>query len=472
MRFSEQFNVTGSDQSEWFDPILSISPLFIDPFLVYAAERGHFGGSHDEVIAFFNVAFRLIAQSGGDRHSISWRRAASLLVFPEVAEICLGYTGHGTRGSGSGRRLGQMMALALWEAIQAGVTEITHFEEVEIIREGIGADRISDITANLIRGRLAHFTEAVCREHGVPTRTTRYRNGVFDLANESWSPAEFQLPYNPHNERPILLVPKRYLSDLPRIDAYDFWQYCYLNENETLRDEFGADISRRVDKRTIVAFARRHQRIRAAYIRAVEQSRPRPYDFERDPQGVYRWYEATLAYCQGHPQALFADADPDFEATIRRLCEEYRQFIENNQGWQLLWNDNGEPRTERAAQTLFLGIVKHYCRANNIEVSREPNIGRGPVDFKFSRGYEKRALLEVKKADNTRFWNGLLRQLPTYMEAEEVNLGFFLIIVYSDADAARLGRIQEEVAEARETSGRRLWPVIVEARQPPSASRL
>ena len=38
----------------------------------------------------------------------------------------------------------------------------------------------------------------------------------------------------------------------------------------------------------------------------------------------------------------------------------------------------------------------------------------GPVDFKFSTGYSKRVLLEVKLAHNTKLWNGLQRQLPRY----------------------------------------------------------
>ena len=154
------------------------------------------------------------------------------------------------------------------------------------------------------------------------------------------------------------------------------------------------------------------------------------------------------------------------------LVEEFRHYVEQNRGWELLWNDNSVPRKEAAAQNLFLGIVKHYCRANDIDVSREADIGRGPVDFKFSQGFARRAVVEVKKADNTKFWNGLEKQLPTYMQAERVAVGYFLVVVFSDADAKRVQAIQGEVSRVSKKTGLRLKAVTVDARRPVSASKL
>ena len=104
MLFSEAFGIENPKQYEWFDPILSIDTgLFIDPFLIYDDEQWEFVGSHDTIISFFNHAFELIAQSGGNTYSQFWRRATDLLRFPEVKELCLGYTGDGTAGSGFGK---------------------------------------------------------------------------------------------------------------------------------------------------------------------------------------------------------------------------------------------------------------------------------------------------------------------------------------------------------------------------------
>jgi len=63
-------------------------------------------------------------------------------------------------------------------------------------------------------------------------------------------------------------------------------------------------------------------------------------------------------------------------------------------------------------------------------------IGRGPIDIKFSNGYRRRALLEIKKLHNGKFWNGLEEQLPTYMRGDQVKDGFFLAIRYRPGTGA------------------------------------
>lgn len=243
MRFSDEFGLARVASSDWFDPILTVdTKLFIDPFLLYQNEQGVFAGSHAEVIDFFNDVFSLIARTGGVNTHLFWKRAESLLVFPEVQELCLGYATGSTKGAGSGAGFSRVIAAALWEAVEAGVTHFTHFEEVSILREGIGADRISDITANLLRHRFAVYTSDISKSCGVETYPFPYVRGRYNHEYQRWLPATFDLPRNPYDGYPILLTPARYLRDLPTISADSFWDYCYSNENETLRNDFGADM--------------------------------------------------------------------------------------------------------------------------------------------------------------------------------------------------------------------------------------
>jgi hypothetical protein len=154
------------------------------------------------------------------------------------------------------------------------------------------------------------------------------------------------------------------------------------------------------------------------------------------------------------------------------MIRQHKHYIEENGGWKLLWNDNWIPKSEKAAQLLFLGIIKHYCKANDIDVSPEPNIGRGPVDFKVSHGYSFRALIELKLARNTKFWNGLKKQLPTYMEAEKVKHGYFVIVICSDTDIDRLKDIRKAIRDVT-TTGLVIQYFTVDARtEKPSASKL
>jgi hypothetical protein len=268
-------------------------------------------------------------------------------------------------------------------------------------------------------------------------------------------------------------VPKRFLRDLPAISADPFWGYCYDNHNEVLRAEFGDDIARHVNKEAIVGLARRHPEYRREFIESTERSPPDAYDYESDRKGRVVWYDKTLAYCLANPAALAFTTDADFEKFVVDLVEVFRHFIEQNGGWSLLWNDDGTHKPEEAAQKLFLGIVKHYCKANNIDISKEANIGRGPVDFKVSQGHARRALIEVKMARNGKFWNGLEKQLPTYQHAEDVTTGVFLVIAQSEGDLKKIKGIQDKVKSVAARTGYAMTAVVVDAtKEHLSASKL
>jgi hypothetical protein len=246
LRFSEHFGVNRRKDDSWFDPVLSVdTPLFVDPFLIYDNEKSFFRGSHSEINRFFKLMFTLIAKSGGKRMSNRYEKAVSDLVFPEVQELCLGYTAAGTSGAGSGTELGNIMASAIWDAIQAGLVHIEHFEEVTILRENIGPDRISDITANLLRHRLARYTQQICRRHKIQLKKFKYVRAQYSSDKQRWISGTLELPVNPYNDRAILLVPEFYLKDLPTINAADFWDYCVSFHSKELRRELSFDITRR-----------------------------------------------------------------------------------------------------------------------------------------------------------------------------------------------------------------------------------
>jgi hypothetical protein len=115
-----------------------------------------------------------------------------------------------------------------------------------------------------------------------------------------------------------------------------------------------------------------------------------------------------------------------------------------------------------------------YCKAHNIDLTRESNAGRGPVDFKFSRGWKRRALVEIKLANNTRYWDGLMKQTPQYMRSEGINCGYFLTVQFTDEDLSRdrVSRVEDAARKVSEDRGYEVTPIFVDARPKPSASKL
>ena len=190
---------------------------------------------------------------------------------------------------------------------------------------------------------------------------------------------------------------------------------------------FNVEVMEGVDKKRIVREARRNRRDVDAWAAAMESSAPDPYDLDEDTELLWKWEPVASAYVAAHPVQLKpAQTKQEFFDVIDQVCEAFRHYVEHDGGWELLWNEDKTEKKEPASQNLFRGIAKHYCHANNISVDREVKLGRGPVDFKFSRGTEFTAHLEVKKLDNGSFWRGLYTQLVLYMQSDEVKDGWII----------------------------------------------
>ncbi|MCM3269275.1 hypothetical protein [Paenibacillus elgii] len=134
-----------------------------------------------------------------------------------------------------------------------------------------------------------------------------------------------------------------------------------------------------------------------------------------------------------------------FHAHINLAIDRFKNAIENRGLYKLFWNDDSTKKDESIAQIILLNYIYEYCFSHNIDISREVNIGRGPVDFKLSHGMKFRILIEVKYAHNKKFWNGLTKQLPKYMEAEDINEGIFIIVVFKEADYKNITEIENKI---------------------------
>lgn len=181
----------------------------------------------------------------------------------------------------------------------------------------------------------------------------------------------------------------------------------------------------------------------------------------------------AAAYVAQHPlnHSGFS-SKAEFHDFVREVIDRFKSYVENERGWNLLWNDDETPRDEKTAQDLFAAIVSHYCRANNVDLSREVNIGRGPVDFKMSSGFSCRALFELKLASNTRFRHGLSQQLPTYLNAEKADFGIFIAFVFTSKEQEDIASLPSDANQVSKTTGLKIEAFIVNAMKPLSASKL
>jgi hypothetical protein len=472
-RFTERFGVTPSAEDDWFDLMLPAdTKLFVDPFRIYADNDGPWSDAHDELVDFFNLVLELMAEANLDPSSQHWKAAADLLMFPEPVEFCLGYAGgsEGGRGTAKKRRAEMLHAGAI--AINAGMDHLKHFEEMTLFQGRVGPDLISDVVCNVLKAWFIRYTQQACERHGIAMTPVPVKHSAWSREHRRWGNAMVNLPFNPWTKAGVLLVPQRFLRQLPSIDGDGFWDYAFHFESENIRGQFQYDIARNVKTQKIADLARQNPELVRKFATRFEQAPPSAYDVVVDPRGRTRWYEAGLelaTYARDVDQPDDAEAFCEF---VGRLCAEFVWVTEQRGGWRLLWNPDGTSRAESAVQQLFHVALVLYCKDHDVDLSPESAAGRGPVDFKFSQGWHRRALVEVKLANHTRFWHGIDTQTPIYMKAEGITCGYFLAVQYRDQDfnMERIAAVRRKAAEVSAECGYNITPVFVDARPKPSAS--
>ena len=165
-RFSEHFGI-GKSQGEldFVDVELDRdTPLFLDPFAISQRPDRWAQDAHAHLVAFFQQVVDGIRQAR-DQEA---RRLLNHLREPNETRLGL------SRGRPQGAGIGQYQADEIFEALRASQAVQAGFlnslEECELMIEGVGRDKISDLTTNILRGKLAQYTYDQCELHGVETR--------------------------------------------------------------------------------------------------------------------------------------------------------------------------------------------------------------------------------------------------------------------------------------------------------------
>jgi hypothetical protein len=163
------------------------------------------------------------------------------------------------------------------------------------------------------------------------------------------------------------------------------------------------------------------------FVRAMKAAATN-YDPKQDILGYYKLKELLNSDLTAYVSlAKFNGSKGPFEVKriVMETIEMFKHHVEKGNLWKELWV-NGVPKKERAAQLIYFAIADCYCRANNIDISPEAHMGGGPIDFKFSVGYNARVLVEMKRSKGN-VVHGYERQLEIYKDAARTNFGIFPI---------------------------------------------
>lgn len=443
------------------------SRLHVDPHLLTASTLPELTGSRQRFENHFRKVLKLLGHSKqqGDQF---WNGASKLIQSKEIPQTGLGYAKHDTGGSGIGPLLAGRLTGIAKQITDAGVADIEIFELLGLLQEGIGADRISDMTVSVILPDLLAFSQRVARDLGTPTAKFEYDGKTFSM------------PLNQKTAQPIVLVPRDILRKLPTAASWsDIDRVAAHNEQlrrrvnpiigETWKKATSAKIGKDLLRKTLTD----NPELIVDLVKRYRNKPKEAYDFDKDPEAVFAWHAITEALAFATPLGLQLKGPLDRDnllKLVKTICAKFKALVEDNRLSRLLYNDDKSPRKEKAAQLAFFGIANAYCEANDFDITPEADGGAGPVDFKISKGYQYRVVVEMKLSSNSNLVHGFEVQLPQYQNAERALHSVYLVVKNGNHDL-RIKKLDAARQAALKKKLRVPDLVIVDGRLRPAASR-
>lgn len=441
------------EESGAFDALLDWDTLlFIDPFLLQKANTPEFLTAHESLLDYFRKVLKLITHSKSENDK-AWTEAVKRLTFGEIGTFGLGYAQGSSAGSGIGPESAEDLARSIKEISNLGIKDEELFELVGLFENGFGADRISDMTCNILLDRFASFTQRVFKD----------ANANVELSKFKVRSAVYEVPSHPYKkQQPVLLCPKELLRDLPTAeDNLDIAGVCEQNEEvrNSLNAMLGADWRQQlkeVKKSDLRKIFINEPKLLKDLLAAYKKCPVDRYNFEADRSGEVVWREIAESITAKHPLDLKKQSPRDLDfyiSSVRTICETFKTHIEQNGLWEALFSENGRQKKERISQRLFFSVADIYCKVNDLDISPESNAGRGPVDFKFSYGSKNKILVEIKLSSSSKLIDGYTLQTETYKQAESAAKAFYLVIQVGEHDdkIKKLFDVKNELAKQGDT---------------------
>lgn len=155
-----------------------------------------------------------------------------------------------------------------------------------------------------------------------------------------------------------------------------------------------------------------------------------------------------------------------------KICNAVKSLIENNRMYRLLYNEDGTPKNETAAQLFFFAIAQVYCKMYDVDLNRESDPGIGEMDFKLSIGNSSKVIIEMKLSSNSSLYHGFEKQLPAYLRAEETKYGIYLVLQMNTCREAQLEKVMDAYDSIKDDPNNTIKLICIDATPKPSASKI
>jgi hypothetical protein len=435
-------------------------PLFIDPFLLFNSEKPEYQALHESILKYMRFLRDSVI---GGRVTADLEKA--WFMFPEVRQNWLGFSLAGNGGTGLGKDFAQALRTNMRTLFAdfggETITRGSHIEKVCLVRDGVGRDNISDFTANLVLEFLCAYTQ----EFAITFIEPRLRRKVwiaktrFNYETESWSGAEFDLPWIGGDF--VILTPKDILTReenwINRTDMIrDFERIPIAISDAALRGQVSNYFERVLVKprnrqpnqkerdtaaaRTLTQFPQ----LLDYYIKLKEETGDEASEISservQETKIIFETQVRELQELLAASTQFYHVAGTTYEEAHARLAY-LKDVIENKGGHRLFYHNGIAIQRESDLQIL----CRFVWFGSPSDVGTEANDGRGPADYKISRGAKDKTLIEMKLAKNTALERNLEKQLPIYQAASDAKKGIKAIIFFSEAEQDRVEVILDKL---------------------------
>jgi hypothetical protein len=461
--------------------LLTDLPLFIDPFLLFSSEKREYQQLHKEIILYLQF---LKAKS--ENTTVDDALLKAWYCFTEVKQNWLGFCKNGNSGRGLGndfaKSLNENLVLVFKDFGEEKITKSSHLEKLCLIKGGVGKDMISDFSTNLIKHFLLEYTQTFTLKNIKPEFQKQFsvNRTIFNYSLERWMPKSFILPF--YQDDFVLLTPKDILTkDDTWINHSDmiskFHDIPDSISNSTLRAQVNNYFESRLPddrkptiedrEKAALDTINKYPMILDYYIKHKEDNGEDAISLSNikvlESQALYIKQFSQLVTILNSQTQFYLIKETTKEETKKKI-DFFKDVIENKGGHKIFYVDNKPIRRESDVHILFR-LTWHITIS---DISREVNDGRGPVDFKISRGAHDKTLVEFKLASNPQLKRNLEKQLEIYKKASDTEIGFKVIIYFSENEYDKVIKILKELNIIND-----LNIVLIDARidNKPSASK-
>lgn len=463
--FSDHFKVKEKDLEKYGAFNISLVadlPLFIDPFLLFNSKKKKYKQLHEDIIKYLVfLKDKSTSQTLDDGALKAW------YAFKEVEQNWLGFSVTGNKGSALGmdfaRALNGNLHKIFSEFGQEKVTKGSHLEKLCLIKDGVGKDNISDFSTNLVKEFLLDYTQTFAQKHIDESLRQKFRipRTRFNYDTQTWEEATFDLPKFKNDF--VILTPKELLTkDETWINKKDLLEDFDRIPNAITDDElrfkinnyFLSRIPRDPKKKkeptkqekVAAAFAtiQEFPELIDYYIKSKEESGDLAESVSSEKVAFSQkfYIDNVQNFIAGLQNKNFYAFAQNSQVEAKKKIEILKEYIEDNDGYKLFYHNGQRIKGEKDLQLLF-GLVCH--ESSIFDVNREVNNGRGPVDFKISKGNADKTLVEFKLANNKKLEQNLQKQVEIYQKANKTMSSFKVIIYFTKDENERVVAILNKI---------------------------